>query len=710
MKRLAYAVFLAPLGYLGACSSSETPSSHPTPSADGGADADANSDADANADTDADADADSATKVPSVLDSLDPSQGAFAAELSLLRTLSNTLAESGSGTVDRTFVGGDPFLIGAAAERVVHLSSADCANSPYGCPSRAPADQVLAEFVASRPALRAALLDALTGLERLRWVAAAHTAVEFANLLDQTGKLDAAAKAALAPKITALVNVKPAFVEFQFAQQLPASFTQVKALYGLTAGVLLPAPATAAAAQEVVLSVASLLTQLGAKPGSFVPFAAGEPPVASSPALAALKAATLLPAMTPDDATKDVDAYLDAIDAVGAKVANGNEATIDWNAYALALDALDAHVDRALMGFDAHVPPPGPPPSPSSSLFAAPPTEAGTLESDPRAALQQIALPATCVGGELATPITSDDVVHMRTPDVGAWSTAGAVVTTRRFPVGTSPALGATPLPSPIEATPMPVSCYATNDVGVPYALVNAAACGVPIRFIGACFGKFSMDHVEVMVRRGESGPVLLRHVYRPKADGSLPAMTWFLPRVDDPTLAKDTVNAYRVDVTTVSRGGASDSRCVPVFWPEGDPTGPAPKNPCTAPPGPVVDLFPDPTLPVGTFVVEKFGSGIRLRPAVDGFLASGDSFKVENRSGASVELLSMYSPPFADASGLTTTAIGTVARFETGVVANGASTTIVIAPLSSKLAPHRWALGRPGIDGLLAQVFATNL
>ncbi len=69
-----------------------------------------------------------------------------------------------------------------------------------------------------------------------------------------------------------------------------------------------------------------------------------------------------------------------------------------------------------------------------------------------------------------------------------------------------------------------------------------------------------------------------------------------------------------------------------------------------------------------------------------------------------------MYSPPFADASGLTTTAIGTVARLETGVLADGASKTVAIAPLSSKLAPRRWALGRPGIDGLLAQVFAANL
>ncbi len=702
MRRLACAVILAPLGIFGACSSERPPDSGSTQANDGGGDADAQADASA--------DADSTANDPSVLDSLDPSQGVFAAELATVRSMATTLAASGAGTVDRTFVGGDPLLVGAAAERIVHVGSPDCANSPYGCPSRVPADQLLADFVTSRPALRTALIDTLFGLDRLRWVAAAHTAIGFVNLLDQTGKLDGAAQATLAPKITALANAKPALEEFQFGQQLPASFSQVKALYGLTAGVLLPAPATATAAQEVVVSVAALLAPLGAKPGSFAPFAGGQPPVASSPALAVSKAATLLPAMSPHDPSNDVDSYLGAIDAIVAKAASGNEATIDWVVYAAALDALDAHVDRALVGFDAHVPPPGPPPSPSSSLFAAPPSESGTLESDPRAALEQKALAATCVRGDLALPVTSDDVVHMRTPDVGAWSTAGAVVTPRRFPVGTSPALSATPLPSPLEATPVPASCYTASDTGIPYPLVNAAACGVPIRFVGTCFGKFTLDHVEVMVRRGESGPVLLRHVYRPKADGSLPAMTWFLPRVDDPALTKDAVNAYRVDVTTVSRGGASDSRCVPVFWPEGSPAGPPPANPCAALPGPVVDLFADPTLPVGTLVVEKFGAGIRLRPAVDAFLASGDSFKVENRSGASVELLSMYSPPFADPPGLSTTAIGTVARFETGALANGASTTIVITPLSSKLAPHRWAFGRPGVDGLLAQVFATNL
>lgn len=702
MKRLACALFLAPLGCLGACTSTETASHQSTPPTDGGSDA---SDA-----LDASDAGDAASPVPSVLDSLDPSQGVFAAELSTVRTITTTLAASGAGTVDQLFVGGDPLFVGAAAERIVHLGSADCANSPYGCPTRIPADQVLAQFAASRPALRTALLEALGGLDRLRWVAAAHTAIGFANLLDQTGKLDASAKASLSPKITTLASVKPALVEFQFAQQLPASFTQVKALYGLTAGVLLPAPAAAAAAKEVVASVAALLAPLGAKPGSLVPFAEGKPPLASSPALATLKAATLLSAMAAEDPAKDVDAYLVAIDAIVDKTANGNEATIDWTAYAGALDGLDAHVDRALLGFDAHVPPPGPPPSPSSSLFAAPPTEAGTLESDPRAALMQIALPATCLHGEPATPVTSDDVVRMRTPDVGAWSTAGAVVTTRRFPVGTSPPLAATPLPSPVAATPMPASCYTTNDIGVPFALVNAAACGVPIRFVGTCFGKFSMDHVEVMVRRGEGGPVLLRHVYRPKADGSLPAMTWFLPRTDDPALAKDAFNAYRVDVTTVSAGGASDSRCVPVFWPEGSPSGPAPKNPCTAPPGPVVDLFADPTLPPSTLVIEKFGAGVRVRPVVDAFLFTGDFFKVENRSGASVELLSMYTPPFADAVGLSTTAIGTVPRFETGTLADGASKMMTVTALPSKLAPHRWAFGRPGIDGLLAQVFATNM
>ncbi|MBI3204107.1 MAG: hypothetical protein HYZ29_21405 [Myxococcales bacterium] len=701
MKRLVCAVVLAPLAYLVACSSSETGGSHSSPT-DGGADAPA--------DSGADADADSSAKPPSVLDSLDPSQGPFATELASVRAMTATLAAAGAGTVDRLFVGGDPLLVGAAAERVVHVGSADCANSPYGCPSRVPADEVLAQFATSRPALRAALLAALDGLERLRWVAAAHTAIGFANLLDQTGKLSASDKAALSPKFTALAGVKPALAEFQFAQELPASFTQVKALYALTDGVLVPAPATAAAAKEVVASVASLLAPLGAKPGSFAPFAEGAAPVSSSPALATLKAATLLPAMAAEDPAKDVDAYLLVVDAIVDKAAKGNEATIDWNAYAAALDALDAHVDRALIGFDAHVPPPGPPPSPSSSSFAAPPTEAGTLENDPRAALLQMALPATCLHGEPVTPVTDDDVVRMRTPDVGSWSTAGAVVTTRRFPVGTSPSIAATPLPSPVDVTPMPVSCYVTNDIGVPYALVNAAACGVPIRFVATCFGKFTMDHVEVIVRRGESGPVLLRHVYRPKADGSLPAMTWFLPRIDDPALAKDAFNAYRVDVTTVSRGGASDSRCVPVYWPEGTPTGPAPKNPCTAPPGPVVDLFADPTLPTSTFVVEKYGAGIRLRPAVDAFLATGDFFKVENRSGASVELVTMYSAPFADATGLSTTVIGTVARFETGPLADGASKTIATPPLSSKLAPHRWVFGRPGTDGILAQVFATNL
>ncbi len=700
MKRVAWFAFLAPLGSLGACTSTEAASQPPEAPSLAGADAGPANEAAAEA----------AVRVPSPLDSLDPSKGAFAAELSTVRAMTGTLAAAGAGTVDRLFVGGDPLFVGAAAERIVHLGSADCANSPYGCPTRTPADEVLAQFSASRTALRAALLDALGGLDRLRWVAAAHTAIEFVNLLDQTGKLDAATRVALAPKITALASATPALAEFQFAKQLPASYTRVKALYELSGGVLLPAPATATAAKEVVLSVAALLAPLGASPGGFAPFAGGEPPLASSPALATLKGATLLPSMTAADPAPDVDAYLAAIDAIVDKATHGTEASIDWTAYAAALDALDAHVDRSLVGFDGHVPPPGPPPSPSSSAFAAPPAESGTLETDPRAALLQIALAATCLKGEPATPVTNEDVVRMRAPDVGAWSTAGAVVTARRFPVGTSVSLAATPLPSPVAATPMPASCYTVNDIGVPYARVNAAACGVPIRFVGTCFGKFNMDHVEVMVRRGEAGAVVLRHVYRPKADGSLPAMTWFLPRVDDTALAKDAINAYRVDITVVSAGGASDSRCVPVFWPEGTPAGPVPKNPCTALPGPIVDLFPDPTLPTSTFVVEKFGSGIRVRPTLDSFLFTGDFFKVENRSGAGVELVSMHSPPFADAAGLSTTDIGTVPRFATGLVADGSSKSMTLAALPSKLAPHRWAFGRPGIDGLLAQVFATNL
>lgn len=113
----------------------------------------------ADAQADAGADGDSTTRDPSVLDALDRSQGVFAAELAAVPTMATTLAASGAGTVDRTFVGGDPLLVGAAAERIVHVGSPDCANSPYGCPSRVPADhaavpEARAPPVGVRPARR----------------------------------------------------------------------------------------------------------------------------------------------------------------------------------------------------------------------------------------------------------------------------------------------------------------------------------------------------------------------------------------------------------------------------------------------------------------------------------------------------------------------------------------------------------------------------
>jgi hypothetical protein len=42
------------------------------------------------------------------------------------------------------------------------------------------------------------------------------------------------------------------------------------------------------------------------------------------------------------------------------------------------------------------------------------------------------------------------------------------------------------------------------------------------------------------------------------------------MPRVDDPDLAKNAFNLYRVEIVAVTRGGASMARCGAIFWPEG--------------------------------------------------------------------------------------------------------------------------------------------
>lgn len=694
MHRLGILALVSiPIVVATACSSGDRASSGgPPPGSDAGAN---------EASTDASADA----GITNLLDTLDPSKGPFEAELAKVSVLARAARDSGAGTADRVLIGGDPFLLATALDRVIHAASNDCVNSPFGCPTRTDADEVLGQFTASRSGLKTALVKALDVVDRYRWLAAAHTAIASANMLDAAGKLDPTARAALAPKITALASIATAFESYQFGAELPASFARVKALYLLTPGLDVPTAETAAAAKSVVLAVVPLLTAAGVKLGSFAPFSAdGATPSGTSPALLMLQRATTLDLAPTPDATPVVEAYLSSLDAAALAALQGTEASIDWTGYAAALHGVDTLLDASLASIDLHVPAPTPTP-PAGSAFQAPPTDRGTLENDPRVFRSQKFSPGTCSDSKGGKD-TSTDQVYVMGPRLYGWDIAPTSITPRRVPPGTMLTLTATPLVKSAGTIPIPLSCDGTT-VGWTGGLVRNAACGVPIDFTEPCFGKFGLDHFELVVRRASSGNIVLRHVYRAKPDGTTPIATWFLPRTDDPELAKDSVNAYFVSVTTVTQGGGSITRRRPVYWVEGTPATTDTKDVTAEPIDSPVDLLPEPKVPTGTFVVQKLGSALRIRPALQFVPRTPTSLTFVNETGVTIRVRSEFTPGSSDPAGLSSNAIGGVAALDTNDIADKASFTLATPVVALTSAPHRWAMGVVGKDPPLATIFA---
>ncbi len=649
---------------------------------------------------------------PSILDGLDPTKGPFGSELAVARAMAARARLGGAGVPERAVIGGDPLFLAVAVDRVLHVADDACVNSPYGCPPRDKADAILGAYPTARTELRAALVTVIDGLARLRWVTAAHTAIAFANLLDGAGKLDPAAKATLAPKIAALVALADGFESLRFADALPSSYPDVKALYALSAGVPVPTAATAAAARDVVRAVVALAGPLGVTPGSYAPFSSDDAaPSGTTAALEVHVKATTLAALADADAGKAVDAYLAAADVVVLAAVQGKAGAIDWSAYAKGLDALVRPIDDALTDVGRHVPAPSPPPS--GGTWGAPPEDRGTLEKDPRAGGSAVHAASTCLRD--GSPEDRLDVVHALSPYVYGWSTEPQYLTPRRFPAGTSVPKVAS-IPKAVTIAPIPLACYDRAPSGRDLPHVRMPSCGVPIRLSEACYGKHGLDHVELLVRRvdGTSDPkTLIRHVYRPGPGGALPEYTWLLPRTDDAGLVKDAVNYYRVDVTYVTQGGTALTQCAPVYWVEGD------AKPATATFDPcldkvaideITDLLPDPSVPAATSVVQRIGGRLRVRPSPDIALHTGDSRIFVNRTGVALRLGTQHTPGFADATGLSTTAIGTVPALTIGDIADKASVTVTIPAVKTTLTPHRWAIGVVGADGVAGDLFSLDL
>lgn len=639
---------------------------------------------------------------PSVLDGLDPSKGAFAGELATVRAVAEFAVTGGAMVPDRALVGGDPLLMGMALDRAFHFGSNDCVNSAFGCPPRGDADVILGSYGPSRADLRTALVEAITSLDRWRWVGAAHTAIAFANLLDQAGKLDAASKAAIAPKITALAGVATTLEDMQFAAKLPPNFALVKNLYALTDGVRVPTAAEADAAKQVVQAVVALFGGLGVKPGSYAPFSPDTAaPLLTSPAFVVHTHATTLGVLDAPDVGKAVDAYLTALDGAVAAAQGNTLKAYDWTGYLAALDGVTRLVDGAIASGDLDAPRPGPPAPGSPTVFATPPEDKGTLESDPRASQPKVPRGAgTCWASGGGKYDLTNDQVYMMGTWVGAWDARNGAATKRRVPPGTSAPVAATTLAKPVEVAPIPVSCVPSGSpepFGPTYPRGNSAACGVPILPDEPCFGKFPLDHLDLRVSRVDASgtKTVLRHVYRPAADGTIPRVTWFLPRVDDPDLAKNAINTYRVDVVAVTKGGASLGRCKPVYWPEG-----AAKiddsvlYPCAVRLDPPPDLLPDPVVPARTIVLQKIGGQLRARPSVMFAARAGETITWSNDSGAPVRIQSYFSPTLPDPAGLSSSALGGIAPLLTADIADKTSATVTTPALGAGDVPRTWSMG----------------
>lgn len=692
MKRaIALGLLGIPLFYAVACGSDPAPPGGGGGSTDGGADG---------------ALADGPVGSPdggeaSILDTLDPAKGAFAAELGAVRAVAEVAVLGGATVPDRALVGGDPLLMGMALDRVFHFGSNECVNSAFGCPPRGDADAILGAYGSSRAQLRTALVEAITSLDGWRWVAAAHTAIAWANLLDQAGKLDPASKAAIAPKITALASVATPTEEMQLAAKLPPNFLTVKNLYALTPGVRVPTAAEADAAKQVVQAVVALFGPLGVKVGSLAPFS---PPTATplltSPGFEVHVRASSLGSLGAPDVGAAVDAYLVALDAAVTAAQGGQIKTYDWGGYFTALDGVVKLLDATIGAADLDVPRPGPPGPAGSGLFDTPPTDKGTLETDPRASIPaKVPSLGSCYDSD-GKPDLSIDQIYMMGVYLGVWGDRKAIATERRIPPGTVVPSPATTLTKPIEIAPVPVACVKDSATPVDPALRvlgKAAACGVPIRVPTPCVGKFALDHFDLRVSRldGAAAKPLVRHVYRPAADGTTPRITWFMPRVDDPDLAKNAFNLYRVEIVAVTRGGASMARCGAIFWPEGTAKlDDSVKHPCdgyvTSPP----DLLPDPVVPAHTFVVQKLGGEIRTRPSVMFAARAGETLTYANDSGGSVRFGAYFSPGLPDPAGLASSAIGGVSPLVTGDIADKTSGTVSTPALTTADVPHRWSMG----------------
>lgn len=624
---------------------------------------------------------------PHPLDAADPTKGSFAGPLGKANAIIVQGLARGMTNPERVLITGDPLFIGAALDRMRFAVAPGCqpAVTQFSCPPDTEAVNLLGQVMSSRAELKGALIDVTQRVERWRWLGAAATALEYAHLLEQTGKLDDAAKGKLAPLAAALAAAATGTEPFRFTDLL-TNAAWLKAIYGLAEPSLLPTEAAGNAAREVARAVRALYTT-----SAFTPFDSPgtRRPLPGSAAWDTVTRMSRLGGLEDIDHAAAVEAYLVSVDGIIAKAQGQSTATIDWPGYVTSLSTFAEGIDASLNTIAHLTPPPALPPAPSPT----PDKGKGTLEDDPRAfvfekPISEAVIPSTSVGVHLEVQNGFDGIKDARAPARVPSHQLGIAIPARS--VALDPA-------------------YTSYETACGDGTTTKTPCdSLWLRWILSA-NSTTVDHVDLRITRSADQKQVFHHVYRPRADGTLPRATLFYPQVDDPDLAKNATTIYAVELVVVGASGVSEYVCASTQVTNGAPASAAAlKSACEVTrASPVYDYFSDPLATSGLIIQEVDGV-LKMRPAAVVVPLATSNVTIWNETGDVHRIASFFTPPYgevADISAPLADSINNIPRLDTGLLPPHEKK--VLATTTINKAPFYWTLGEPSHRGVLSGIIA---
>lgn len=635
-----------------------------------------------------DAGSDAPLALPHPLDAADPTKGSFGSALGVANALLMQGIGRGMAGPERAVIAGDPLFIGAALDRIRFSVAPGCqpAVSQFACPPDTEAAALLGQVLSSRADVKSALVDVTRALQRWRWLGAAATALEYVHVLEQLGKLDPAAKAKIAPLVSAFEAAAAGLETYRFTDHL-GNAVWLKAIYSLSEPAFVPTSAMTDAARAIAQAVRSLYAT-----SAFASFdAAGtRRPMSGTAAWGAVTRMSRLGSLEEVDPAVAVEAYLVSVDGIIAKAQSNATDSIDWAGYVSSLSELTRPIDESLNTID-HLAPPPPLeiPTPAPDIKGK-----GTLEDDPRVfffgkpVVEAIMPDTTAVGVHLSVQNEFDGLVKPVAPMRVPSHQLGRAIPART--VALDPAY-----------TSYETACG--DDSG------SKTPCdALWVRWLLQT-SSTTVDHVDLRITRASDQKQVFHHVYRPRPDGTLARATLFYPQIDDPDLAKNATTIYAVELVTVGASGVNHYVCASTYVTNGaPPSADKLKSACDVTRlDTTLDYFSDPLATSG-FIVQVVDGVLKMRPPVIATPLAGGTVTVWNETGDVHRIASLFTPPYGEVADIDkplADAINNIPRFETGLLP--AHEKKVVATTGLTKGPFLWTLGEPSHRGALGGVIA---